>query len=77
LQADEVKDAAMRGIFQDVIYRVRSMAMVHEKLYQSTDLSRVDFATTPKAFWDICGEPRVRQMAASNSTLNWNPFFCR
>jgi PAS domain S-box-containing protein len=44
LQADDVKDPAMRGIFQDVIYRVRSMALVHEKLYQSTDLARVDFA---------------------------------
>jgi PAS domain S-box-containing protein len=44
LQADEVKDPAIRAIFQDVIYRVRSMAMVHEKLYQSADLARVDFA---------------------------------
>jgi two-component system, sensor histidine kinase PdtaS len=44
LQADDVKDPAMRGIFQDVICRVRSMALVHEKLYQSTDLARVDFA---------------------------------
>jgi len=44
LQADEVKDDAVRGIFQDIIYRVRSMAMVHEKLYQAADLSRVDFA---------------------------------
>jgi PAS domain S-box-containing protein len=43
LQADEVKDDAVRGIFQDVIHRVRSMALVHEKLYQSADLSRVDF----------------------------------
>ncbi len=44
LQADEIKDAAMRGIFQDVTHRIRSMAMVHEKLYQSTDLARIDFA---------------------------------
>ena len=44
LQADEVQDAAMRDIFKDVNYRVRSMAMVHEKLYQSTDLARVEFA---------------------------------
>jgi len=44
LQADEVQDAAMRHIFQDVIYRVHSMAMVHEKLYQSTDFARVEFA---------------------------------
>jgi PAS domain S-box-containing protein len=44
LQADEVRDAAMRTVFQDVVFRVRSMAMVHEKLYQSSDLARVEFA---------------------------------
>jgi PAS domain S-box-containing protein len=44
LQADEVQDASMHDIFQDIIHRVRSMAMVHEKLYQSTDLAQVDFA---------------------------------
>jgi two-component sensor histidine kinase len=44
LQAEEVKDPAMRGIFRDVVNRVRSMAMVHENLYQSTDLAQVDFA---------------------------------
>ena len=44
LQANEVREPAMRPIFQDIVYRVRSMAMVHEKLYQSTDLTRVDFA---------------------------------
>ncbi len=41
LQADEVRDAAMRAVFQDVVHRVRSMALVHEKLYQSPDLARV------------------------------------
>ena len=44
LQADAVQDPAMRAIFKDVNYRVRSMAMVHEKLYQSADLARVEFA---------------------------------
>ena len=44
LQADEVTDPAMRDVFQDVIRRIRSMAMVHEKLYQSDDLSQVEFA---------------------------------
>ncbi len=44
LQAAEVEDAAMREIFKDVVFRVRSMAMVHEKLYQSSDLARVEFA---------------------------------
>ena len=44
LQANEIKNVAMREIFQDVTDRVRSMAMVHEKLYQSADLARIDFA---------------------------------
>ena len=44
LQADEVKDETMRGVFKDVKFRVRSMAMVHEKLYQSNDFARVEFA---------------------------------
>ncbi len=44
LQADQLQDADMRAIFQDVTHRVRSMAMVHEKLYQSADMARVEFA---------------------------------
>jgi PAS domain S-box-containing protein len=44
LQADGLQDGAMRAVLQDVTHRVRSMAIVHEKLYQSADLARVDFA---------------------------------
>ena len=44
LQMEGLQDAALRPIFQDVAHRVRSMAMVHEKLYQSADLAQVDFA---------------------------------
>jgi two-component sensor histidine kinase len=44
LQADESKDTIIRDVLQDVTHRVRSMAMVHEKLYQSTDLALIDFA---------------------------------
>lgn len=44
LQADELQDPAMRSVLLDVTDRVRSMALVHEKLYQSGDLARVDFA---------------------------------
>ncbi|MBN1831173.1 MAG: PAS domain S-box protein [Deltaproteobacteria bacterium] len=44
LQADASEEGTIRDMLQDVTQRVRSMAMVHEKLYQSTDLARIDFA---------------------------------
>ncbi len=44
LQADELEDGSMRSILKDVDHRVRSMALVHEKLYQSADLARVELA---------------------------------
>jgi two-component sensor histidine kinase len=43
LQADGSQDEKVREGLRDVDYRVRSMALVHEKLYQSTDLAHVDF----------------------------------
>ena len=44
LQSDFQEDEAMRDILQDITHRVRSMAMVHEKLYQAADLAQVAFA---------------------------------
>jgi PAS domain S-box-containing protein len=44
MQADTSRDDTVRGVLQDVIYRVRSMALVHEKLYHSESLARIDFA---------------------------------
>jgi PAS domain S-box-containing protein len=43
LQERYVKDPNALGIFRDSRNRIKSMAMVHEKLYQSKDLSRIDF----------------------------------
>jgi len=44
LQADGSTDETVREVLRDVTYRVRSMALVHEKLYQSADLAHIDFA---------------------------------
>lgn len=44
LQSAAITDARARDIFQESQHRVRSMALVHEKLYQAPDLTRIDFA---------------------------------
>lgn len=42
LQSDKLADTAARKLFHDARDRVRSMALVHEKLYNSHDLARVE-----------------------------------
>ena len=43
LQSRHLHDPKAIGMFKDSQHRIRSMALVHEKLYQSPDLSRIDF----------------------------------
>lgn len=43
LQAAAIDDEHAREMFEETENRIRSMALVHEKLYQSTNLSRIDF----------------------------------
>ncbi|MBF0506298.1 MAG: PAS domain S-box protein, partial [Nitrospirae bacterium] len=43
LQAGTIKDDTMKSLFEESQQRVRSMALVHEKLYQTKDLSSVNF----------------------------------
>lgn len=43
LESGYVKDPAARRMLKEGQARVRSMALVHEKLYQSGDLSKIDF----------------------------------
>ena len=44
LQAGQITAENARRVLKEGQLRIRSMALVHEKLYQSRDLSKVDFA---------------------------------
>ncbi len=44
LQSDCLTDKQLQWVLSDVRDRVRTMALVHEKLYQTEDLARLDFA---------------------------------
>lgn len=43
IQSHYIKDQDAREVFKDSQNRAKSMAMIHEKLYSSTDLKRIDF----------------------------------
>lgn len=43
LQSAQLKDPDAISMFRESQSRVRSMALIHEKLYQSKDLARIDF----------------------------------
>jgi two-component sensor histidine kinase/CheY-like chemotaxis protein len=44
MQAGHIKDENARRMLKEGQLRIRSMALVHEKLYQSRDLAKIDFA---------------------------------
>jgi PAS domain S-box-containing protein len=44
LQADQFQDPELVRVFRESQARVRSMALIHQQLYRSDDLARIDFA---------------------------------
>ncbi|PDW04336.1 sensor histidine kinase [Candidatus Viridilinea mediisalina] len=44
LQSDQIADPYVRDLFLESQRRVRAMALVHERLYQSPDLARINLA---------------------------------
>lgn len=50
LQTAQTNDETVRTVFNETQNRIRSIASVHELLYQSNDLSRIDFASYVQNF---------------------------
>ena len=44
LQSDRIPDQQVRSVLRDSQNRIRSMALIHQTLYQSKDFAHVDFA---------------------------------
>jgi two-component sensor histidine kinase len=45
LQAGYSEDSQLRAMFEDSQHRIQSMALIHEQLYQASDLARIDFGS--------------------------------
>ena len=44
LKAKKIQDTETQAMFRDSQSRIKSMALIHERLYQSDDLAKVDFS---------------------------------
>jgi PAS domain S-box-containing protein len=65
LQSAHVRDPETLEMFKESGNRIRSMALVHEKLYQSADLSRLDFTDYVRSLADLL----VRSYQAERSRV--------
>jgi PAS domain S-box-containing protein len=76
LQAAGVRDGAALDMFHESQNRIRSMALIHEKLYQSPDLSRVEFASYVRDLLSLllrsyAARPRIElDIAVENAALS-------
>ena len=73
LQADELTDGPMRDVLAEVTHRVRSMAMVHEKLYQSDDLARIELAEYIRSLLDYLWRAYGSEASGVHLTLDLEP----
>jgi len=67
LQSRYIKDTDARDIFKDSQNRAKSMAMIHESLYQSSDLKKIEFSeyiTTlaKNLFYSYAADPKRVKM---------------
>ena len=73
LQADNLADECQRDLFGDLRDRVRSMALVHEKLYETANLARIEFAEYVRHLLHYLWRAHGSVAAAVNLKLDLQP----
>ena len=68
LQSSYLPDPALRATFQDSQNRIKSMALIHERLYGQDDLARLDFT----AYLEQLTRSLVRTYRTGNTELKLN-----
>ena len=61
LQSYEIEQESARAHFQDAIFRVSAMALIHEKMYQNENLSQIDL----KSYIYTLAEDLIRNQSHS------------
>jgi two-component sensor histidine kinase len=70
LQMREIKNEETAEMFKETMSRVMTMSMIHEKVYQSDELSRIDLE---RYFLDLSKD--ILQTYQTNNTAKFNPQF--
>ncbi|MGA6925422.1 MAG: histidine kinase dimerization/phosphoacceptor domain -containing protein, partial [Desulfosarcina sp.] len=73
LQANESQEPTVHEVLHEVTHRVRSMAMVHEKLYHATDLAMVDFADYTQSLLSYLWNAHANISSTIRLTTNLGP----
>lgn len=73
MQAEGTRDETVREVLEDVTYRVRSMALVHEKLYQSESLASINFAEYTRSLLNYLWRAHGSAVESVGLTLDLEP----
>ncbi len=73
IQANSPADPAVIRILEDLRGRVRTMALVHEKLYLSRDISRIDFAEYARSLLRFIWQANATDAARVELRLDMQP----
>lgn len=65
LQAEYITDQKYLNMFRDTQTRIQSMALIHEKLYQSSDLAHINF----KDYVQSLADSLIRSYRIGNSKI--------